>query len=1266
MFQVELSRLSKSAKIPICKYAIGDFLTIATSTQNRNTISAMPQWYGYLQDSKILNSKSWKDFIVVFGNLAKNPDAIGLVNACFDIYRCERSRLDHEEANHTLVKGVPCVVCFRGGGENMNSSASTSASSSNNHIAPRDFIISSVRDIYKQLVAQPHGLTFKDIHDLVCDISYMVGSQSFPIDEDKQLFVDYRKACEAKDVIIQSVKVNVARIAAQFDSTAVQLHYGSDLSRPQLTSLDRLLFCEDRDKTPLEDKIKDLPKLRTVVENNPHVKPQLMFERYIKHLREIKVEPSFLQLAKDFQLNNGSNGQVITDSTRTRYAQSICWNILLHPSNSSVYEQVNVLIRNKNYERFKPYSIMDGVSMPRLPTFKVADEQVDKLCADGLILLGHPHKPQSYSRWNIITCSEESFKVITHVIDFIDIAKHSLQFQDERSFLRGQKPEYYANLPILEVKQRLIDYRLISYNYNIRSSDCILPYTEDYLRETLRLAETTRIFTLWYDHAVLLKRGYIMFTVTPTYLPQLYHSTEYEVRTLQKIIETPYLHILGISPSSTAAEESFCDMRLAQLSALATKLTALSSGVEFSSNLRFIIGDTPVRNSEYGQNKSGPYRLSHVKQGFPVSDLSYAKLKGLEHMDFKAKADFANVNGYFEDPLNAGKNLQEEIHRRPEETAKWFGGKAKKEKLLSGKTKIMAALTKGCRKPPLLLHNNPNRSLESLNAPLLEVVPHEPLHDIKGITKMSIENVPGVSKQGHSPLQKALSDITSGYRNDDFKSKDNKSAEDYQLVLIEVVQKLIILLFPSYKEDGDRLFCRNCQVDIFTVSPKPLCEKCLYLTYYLALFEISIYGYKDEGKRDGKAALRLHNLVFIFFKCTKELQRVDPGIEEVNKRVYYFNIIYYMAILFELQSPLSCNAGRQEDLFKQLKHIALSGTNRHHFSDEFLLRIVKIIACKQLFKKLDVPKHSRVSKAATQFFQNTPMLEIRFSSLYVADDPGANDAGVTINARQDFMFHLRMISNYVVSNENLRYMKIMDNKNDNSWKLCFPVYQDCYCSENACVNCQALLFPPFDIHNAFRSTVKLIIDTKQQLYDEHILTCLPSHTCPEVFHIQLKKLLKQEFQQLEAVSSISRSEPTLASILTQITVSPEGFEALKFSPSVMCVAKLCNEVPDFLISLDRASNVLATNRWVTDPVGSTRVDIINYNRAVINYNSLAKKCIKLLKLRILEIEKAVTELDAVEDEFNSIQLKRYNEKRSLFVFVCERFEFELAHRESLE
>ena len=122
----------------------------------------------------------------------------------------------------------------------------------------------------------------------------------------------------------------------------------------------------------------------------------------------MKAEPSFLQLAKDFKLDTSSNGQSIADSTRTRSAQSICWNILLQPSNSSVYEQVIPLIRNKNYERFKPYPIMEGVSMPRLPSFKVADEQVKKLHDDGLILLGHSHEPQSHSRWNIIDCHGES------------------------------------------------------------------------------------------------------------------------------------------------------------------------------------------------------------------------------------------------------------------------------------------------------------------------------------------------------------------------------------------------------------------------------------------------------------------------------------------------------------------------------------------------------------------------------------------------------------------------------------------------------------------------------------------------------------------------------------------------------------------------------------------------------------------------------------------------------------------------------------------
>ena len=181
---------------------------------------------------------------------------------------------------------------------------------------------------------------------------------------------------------------------------------------------------------------------------------------------------------------------------------------------------------------------------------------------------------------------------------------------------------------------------------------------------------------------------------------------------------------------------------------------------------------------------------------------------------------------------------------------------------------------------------------------------------------------------------------------------------------------------------------------------------------------------------------------------------------------------------------------------------------------------------------------------------------------------------------------------------------------------------------------------------------------------------LPSVASPEMFHSQLKKLLKQESQLHETVSSTSHIELTLAGILNNLPHSPEGFEILKFSPSVQCVAKLCNEVSPFLISLDKASNTVATHPRVTDPVGCSHVDIVNYHRAVKRYDALTTQCITLLKSRILDMDKEVTlltaesELDGAVNEFNSIQLQRYNKRRGFLVFVRERFEFELANRDT--
>ena len=165
----------------------------------------------------------------------------------------------------------------------------------------------------------------------------------------------------------------------------------------------------------------------------------------------------------------------------------------------------------------------------------------------------------------------------------------------------------------------------MSIDYNIVLETQVTPHSEDFLRQTLKKAETTRLFTIWYDHAIVLNQSYIMFTVSAIFLPQLYYSDKVGTRALQKIIEEPQLYLLGISSSNTKSEESFREARLQDLATLSGSLTS-PSGVDYKAQIRFIIGDCPVRNVELGQNKCGWFRLSTVHQRFPISDLSYNKI----------------------------------------------------------------------------------------------------------------------------------------------------------------------------------------------------------------------------------------------------------------------------------------------------------------------------------------------------------------------------------------------------------------------------------------------------------------------------------------------------------------------------------------------------------------------------------------------------------------------------------------------------------------
>ena len=208
------------------------------------------------------------------------------------------------------------------------------------------------------------------------------------------------------------------------------------------------------------------------------------------------------------------------------------------------------------------------------------------------------------------------------------IRKHSLHYQSTNKYLKGKSDDYYKNIDFAIVKRLLKGYSLISdTESNLDETNC---------RDLLKKAERTRHFALWYDHAVLLNRSYILFVLYPIYNASVYESSEMSERDLEKIIEHPYIHCVGVSASTTTAEEAFQKFRNDQLMTLVIKLKT-ENDIEYTDKLKFIVGDGPVRCVESGQNKSGPFRLPTLMEKFPMDTLQYTDTVSYTHLTLPTK-----------------------------------------------------------------------------------------------------------------------------------------------------------------------------------------------------------------------------------------------------------------------------------------------------------------------------------------------------------------------------------------------------------------------------------------------------------------------------------------------------------------------------------------------------------------------------------------------------------------------------------------------------
>jgi len=826
--------------------------------------------------------------------------------------------------------------------------------------------------------------------------------------------------------------------------------------------------------------------------------------------------------------------------------------------------------------------------------------------------------------------------------------------------MRAKSAEYYNSLTEKECLD-FLELHSLYHHSTVDNNNKIkdLKVLQDFVRNV----QTTRHFLIWWDHAEVANYTYILFNFQLIYNPAVYHSENVGVseRQLQKIIEVPQLYFIGLSRSTTECEESYSEMRVHDLESLSFKIKDTINGNVFTDVYKFTTGDTPARNSESGQNKGGHYPMATLPLNITKFE-RYHDLCGQKHMTIEEQRAHANKGGYYNNIQNYRKNLQSD--KNSIEIAK-----LRLNKTFSSQKEASNALKDdlhGRRHQHTLLINNPYQNLAGINIDNLEIMPAEPLHDLKGLVKKSLEMLPGsIDKDYNSEVLEKFRQIIVDHGDEVYLLKDNHSAETVFKFLIGITLSLESKLFPEGLIKG---VCNTCG-SIFRLNDQLKCERCLFMGYYRVLLEIHIFGYKDNSKRNGQSVLRLYNLVYLLFYYIRELQSKFPNsdIKKIIHNVYFVNIVYYLPICFQLVSCLSFHAGRHEADFQNYKDAIKNYSNRHHFSSYLLLNADRRLAVQKFHTDISHTQ-SQVSKQINKYWDKSPPLDIEFHVGHIDSKD--------INYSRDFYMHLNRIACFLISNDDNRYIEATSDC------LKFRVMScDCVSSTttNDCISCKSLIFPPYPIHNIYNSSIAKIIKFNHEVAQQIIPKIFVEH---RINFPNLASLIDKQYNDVIGTKSVSsiriieNIKPSSAKILEfyikSVLDKPYNYCKIKSSKTAQCLALFYDNVDDNIIQFDETCKNMQSRQSLYKNRKNLNNDVhyYRYHKSYIRQISLFKPQLEdmegILQNNIDEVGHAVdsiTEPNCNLNDFLNIssvkQLKKLQIKKIALLHIINNFQHEV-------
>ena len=839
-------------------------------------------------------------------------------------------------------------------------------------------------------------------------------------------------------------------------------------------------------------------------------------------------------------------------------AQSVVLNdIINNPEKyESVREQVALHFNNHpvSYKKFPLVGAFD-MYIPRQTPIKDVHVEIKAMISEGKILVGTLQMPTVYYSYNILTNNKSVKLSHVRIIPLLKIRMKMLEKQQALGVLKQYPDEHYSKMDRITCLKELS-------RYNVFYEDEITKKTSlDSLRNMLKATERTRLFAIWYDHATILGYSMLVFTFTCICTENVFRNNGPLMgRVLQNKVESPELYMIGYSKSNVEASELLAEYRRPDCVAMSIPVSA-STGIEFNDRLRAFFGDQPTRTDEASHNRTGHYRMSNLMHDLR-DRLSFAEVLALEHLNLEELQKKANKGGFFNDASNIGKNLQDNISLH---LAKLRGisriGRTEKE-TVEATYKDLA----GIKNVPIILRNNPNQELASINMEHYEIQPYETLHDGKATINISLSIIPGKSAllQIDRPLHEKLFPIICRFENDLYRLKNQKSGETVFQMLIDIVHELQSTFCLLNNK------CTSMCGALFTTTTSLKCIQCSIIRYYRCLVEIVGYSHAAEDRRNVFRVCRGYGLTYILYNTLLDLKTLIPGLEtdKLLGSVHFIDIIFYFPLMHELHNLLTFHAGRHESKFKQIKDIALNNTNRHVTTDSFTLQILIRLSqeeqYKDEFEKTGL-SHSVVSKKLSKLFYDFPPENLVFSARLMNDH----------NFQPDMLKLFERLSNFLVDNNphSKSGHAYFSTDEHNSWIINIP---ECTCYSEAqssatvrCMQCDVSTFPSYNISNLLTSDISRLIKEKKKLYEtSYCQSIVKTILKPAVNDCNISPHTKPSIQVLSAVhidmtnEAQERFRPTLKFLSKELDIvlkdenSKIDFSGLVNSPLISCIAKL--------------------------------------------------------------------------------------------------------------